>query len=218
MADMLSRVEDILRATVDGEPYDGEAQSRVEALLIELKGIIGAGGGGGNIVGNEVAVGSTKPSDENIKLYIAENEQGSSPQDFYTKAEVDKLIAQLTTKLSNMGTRRDNIIRRMSSGYVEDPANAADHSAQSRTFRMNSDWAGTLIIQCRTQSNPEVCVFTTFCLDGYLFNIEHLAGHSTSSYIKVSGTGTYDLTITNLQLGCGKLYFDIILIPFMISD
>ena len=42
---MGSRIEDILRATIDGAPYNELAQSRIEALLIELKEAIEAGGG-----------------------------------------------------------------------------------------------------------------------------------------------------------------------------
>lgn len=40
-----SRVEAILRATIDGTPYDKEPLSRVEELLIELKDSGGGSGG-----------------------------------------------------------------------------------------------------------------------------------------------------------------------------
>lgn len=43
-----SRVEDIIKATVDGEEYDKPAESRVEYWLIELKNAIEGGGGGGD--------------------------------------------------------------------------------------------------------------------------------------------------------------------------
>ena len=42
-----SRIENILEATIAGEPYTDDAQSRIEALLIELKAAIEGGGGGG---------------------------------------------------------------------------------------------------------------------------------------------------------------------------
>ena len=42
-----SRSEQILRATIDGTPYNEPAQSRIEYLLLELKEAIEAGGGGG---------------------------------------------------------------------------------------------------------------------------------------------------------------------------
>lgn len=44
---MASNVEDILRATIDGETYEGNVESRVEELLVELKEAIEEGGGGG---------------------------------------------------------------------------------------------------------------------------------------------------------------------------
>ena len=42
-----SRIENILEATIAGEPYTDDAQSRIEELLIELKEVIEGGGGGG---------------------------------------------------------------------------------------------------------------------------------------------------------------------------
>lgn len=42
-----SRAEEILFKTINGEPYDGLPQSRIEELLLELKDVIESGGGGG---------------------------------------------------------------------------------------------------------------------------------------------------------------------------
>lgn len=42
-----SRAEEILFDTINGEPYDGLPQSRIEELLLELKEVIEEGGGGG---------------------------------------------------------------------------------------------------------------------------------------------------------------------------
>lgn len=42
-----SRAEEILFNTINGEPYDGLPQSRIEELLLELKEVIEEGGGGG---------------------------------------------------------------------------------------------------------------------------------------------------------------------------
>lgn len=42
-----SRTEAILRATIDGQEYNNLPESRIEALLLELKEVIEAGGGGG---------------------------------------------------------------------------------------------------------------------------------------------------------------------------
>jgi hypothetical protein len=50
-----SRIENILEATIAGGPYTEQPQSRIEALLIELKEVIEGGGGG--IVNSEVKIG-----------------------------------------------------------------------------------------------------------------------------------------------------------------
>lgn len=42
-----SRVEDILVATINSEPYNEPPQSRIENLLLQLKDVIEGGGGGG---------------------------------------------------------------------------------------------------------------------------------------------------------------------------
>lgn len=51
MADVViipqSRVEDILAATINSEPYNEPPQSRIEYLLLQLKAVIEGGGGGG---------------------------------------------------------------------------------------------------------------------------------------------------------------------------
>ena len=44
---MDSRNEDILAAMINGTEYEEVPQSRMEALLLELKDIIDSGGGGG---------------------------------------------------------------------------------------------------------------------------------------------------------------------------
>ena len=47
MATPQSREEAILQATINGEPYTGYPESRIEELLLELKEVIEEGGGGG---------------------------------------------------------------------------------------------------------------------------------------------------------------------------
>lgn len=42
-----SRSEEILFATINGDEYKGLPESRIEELLLELKEVIEAGGGGG---------------------------------------------------------------------------------------------------------------------------------------------------------------------------
>lgn len=63
---MSSRIEDILQATIDGSSYDKPAQSRIEELLLELKEVIGSGGGGGTTNYNSL---SNKPKINNIELF-----------------------------------------------------------------------------------------------------------------------------------------------------
>lgn len=66
-----SRVENILRATIDGTTYEIPAGSRVEELLLELKELLEEGGGGGGGGGGGV-----------------------------TKAYVDEQIAKIVVKMS----------------------------------------------------------------------------------------------------------------------
>lgn len=44
---MLSRIENILQSIVDSNEYNGPVQSRIEQLLLDIKSVISAGGGGG---------------------------------------------------------------------------------------------------------------------------------------------------------------------------
>lgn len=60
-----SRIENILEATIAGEPYTDDAQSRIEELLIELKEVIEGGGGGGTTNYNDL---SNKPKINNVEL------------------------------------------------------------------------------------------------------------------------------------------------------
>lgn len=61
------RVEDILEATIDGEPYSELPQSRLEELLLELKEVIEAGGGGG---GTSTIAWKPSVSEEGIISWI----------------------------------------------------------------------------------------------------------------------------------------------------
>ena len=60
-----SRIENILEATIAGEPYTDDAQSRIEELLIELKAAIEGGGGGGT---SDYTQLSNKPQINSIEL------------------------------------------------------------------------------------------------------------------------------------------------------
>lgn len=87
MSDMLSRVEGILRAGLEGQTYEGPIMSRVEYLLKELIESGGGGGGGGEstiawkptvsaagVISWTRTTSTTKPADQNIK-----GESGFSP-------------------------------------------------------------------------------------------------------------------------------------------
>lgn len=62
-----SRAEEILFDTINGEPYDGLPQSRIEELLLELKAVIEAGGGGGGGTTNYNLL-INKPQIEGVSL------------------------------------------------------------------------------------------------------------------------------------------------------
>ena len=63
---MLSRNEDILYAIINGEVYEKVPQSRMEALLLELKDVIEAGGGGSGTTNYNVL--TNKPSINGVTL------------------------------------------------------------------------------------------------------------------------------------------------------
>ena len=69
----LSRVEDILDATIKSEPYDEPPQSRVEEKLVELKKVIEEGGGGG---GSVVSITPTLESGTKIADYSINGSEG----------------------------------------------------------------------------------------------------------------------------------------------
>lgn len=82
---MSSNVENILKATINGEPYDRPPMSRVENLLLELKAVIEAGGGGGGTA-----------IDDNI---ISKNTTWSS----------SKLNAEITANTEAIATKQETL-------------------------------------------------------------------------------------------------------------
>lgn len=63
---MESRIEDILSATISGESYNKPLESRIEKLLIDLKDVIEAGGGGGT----SIKYGSSIEVEINSSTYV----------------------------------------------------------------------------------------------------------------------------------------------------
>ena len=65
---MASNVENILQATIDGTTYDVPANSRVEELLIELKAVIEAGGGGGGFTPTDTQLDAMNSGIDSTKV------------------------------------------------------------------------------------------------------------------------------------------------------
>lgn len=100
-----SRTEEILIATIDGTEYDKLPQSRLEELLLELKEVIEAGGGGGTTnynnlsnlpkINNIIVKGEMTAAD--LSLVLAEVGKGLSTNDYSDeeKAKVANLLAAI---------------------------------------------------------------------------------------------------------------------------
>lgn len=90
-----SRAEEILFKTINGEPYDGLPQSRIEELLLELKDVIESGGGGGtdnyNLLKNLPQINGTtlKGNKTSADLGLVDED------DELTTAQMSALIALL---------------------------------------------------------------------------------------------------------------------------
>ena len=91
----MSDMEAILQATIDGTEYPLKPQSRVEALLLELKDVIEAGGGGGGGTTNYNAL-NNKPS---INGYTLQGNKTSSDlgiKSGYTATYADETLTLST--------------------------------------------------------------------------------------------------------------------------
>ena len=92
-----SRMESILRATIDGTEYDAPPQSREEYLLIELKEMIEAGGGGGGGTTNYNGL-TNKPKINGVELKgdkTADDLNLISQDDSFTTEQINALKALL---------------------------------------------------------------------------------------------------------------------------
>lgn len=92
----LSRSEDILEATINGDEYSQPLQSRIEYLLLQLKEVIEAGGGGGgttnyNLLQNLPKInGVVIKSNENGKHYNLVDQEDS-----LTNEQLTELLAMI---------------------------------------------------------------------------------------------------------------------------
>ena len=89
-----SRSEQILRATIDGTPYDEPVQSRIEHLLLELKETIESGGGGGGGTTNYNLL-SNKPSINGHELMGNKTSADLEIDQPLTTAQLNQLLANL---------------------------------------------------------------------------------------------------------------------------
>jgi len=98
---MLSRNEDILYSIINGEVYEKVPQSRMEALLLELKDVIEAGGDGGDFDPDSYY---TKPqTDARITEKVAEI-VSDAPEDFDTLKEMSDWIDSHEDSAAAMNT------------------------------------------------------------------------------------------------------------------
>lgn len=108
----LSRVEDILQATIDGAAYDSAPMSRVEELLLELKAVIeqGGGGGGGSVVSwSQIQTTGTK---------IAEITINGTPTEVKTPAQTSEIDDSATTSANTWSA--DKISGEITSHLIAD--------------------------------------------------------------------------------------------------
>ena len=85
-----SREEAILQATINGEPYNGYPESRVEELLIELKAAIEEGGGGGTTNYNLL---ENKPSINGHELHGNKSASDLGLENPLTQEQLNALLA-----------------------------------------------------------------------------------------------------------------------------
>lgn len=105
----LSRVEDILQATIDGAAYDGASMSRIEELLLELKAVIeqGGGGGGGSVVtwnqiqtsGDKIAEITINGTTTEVKSPAQTSEIDDASTTVANTWSADKINSEITSHL-----------------------------------------------------------------------------------------------------------------------
>ncbi len=155
----------------------------------------------------EVAVGSVKPLDENIKLFVDENKQGSSPQDYYTKDEIDKKIDSINTLISNIGSG----LKLKAKGIIPDPADFPDgnggYLAQSVNFS-TQEWNGFYLIISHTEMNPVATVYYVNIKNSYIVEVKLISSNG-NNFGEVKQSDSVNFEIINGTVGCGDVIYNI---------
>lgn len=86
-----SRSEAILQATINGEPYTGYPESRIEELLLELKEVIEEGGGGGGTTNYNLL--ENKPSINGHELQGNQSASDLGLENPLTQEQLNALLA-----------------------------------------------------------------------------------------------------------------------------
>lgn len=88
-----SRAEEILIATINGTEYEALPQSRLEYLLLELKGVIEAGGGGGGTTNYNLLTNLPQINGVILKGDKSFDDLGMQP---LTNEQMNELLAALS--------------------------------------------------------------------------------------------------------------------------
>lgn len=189
-------------------------ENTIQAVIDETK----------KLTHSEVAIGIEKPSDEDIKLFVKEDEEGTSPIDFYTKMDIDQNYYTKTevNKIKNdLLTAINNIygFKLLTKGEVEDPGDhpnsSGGYDAQSVTVSTSNWGSGIFFVDCKMQYNPEQISYVGSYINNYIGSLDYLGGNENSGYAKVEITSPTVIKFTARLPGCGKLYYNIWMLPFI---
>ena len=140
----LSRVEEILTAMINGTEYSEVPQSRVEALLLELKDVIESGGGKGPFypAGNIDYDDIPAPSEETLGAMYNVNDAFVTTNEFVEGAGV-KYPAGTNVGVVNIGTVDDPIYKfdAYAGTYVTDDAlsSSSENPVQNKVVKAALD-------------------------------------------------------------------------------
>lgn len=145
----LSRVEEILTAMINGDEYSEVPQSRVEALLLELKDVIESGGGGkgpfypaGNIDYDDIPA----PSEETLGAMYNVNDAFITTNEFVEGAGI-KYPAGTNVGVVNIGTIDDPVYKfdAYTGAYVTDDtlSSTSENPVQNKVVKAALDGKAT---------------------------------------------------------------------------